>query len=186
MAGELNRARWWAQRLAERAGPVGIASGVLVILTLAAWAGPGREIPAQAQALTRDNEQLQRRPTLARTGSAPMTSERQLAAFEGGFADARELNKRYARLWELARRHGVALRQAEFKLTEAGQDEFVHYAIQLPVTADYASLRGFVVDALHELPGLALEEMSLRREDSRALQLEARLRFVLFVRRGGA
>jgi hypothetical protein len=62
----------------------------------------------------------------------------------------------------------------------------MHYAILLPVTADYASLRAFIVDALRELPGLALEEMSLRREDSKSLQLDARLRFVLFLRRGGA
>ena len=186
MADELNRARWWARRQAERAGPIGIAAGVLAVLTLAAWVGPGRAIPAETLALTRDNEALQRRPVAPRASDAALTSEGQLRAFENGFADARALNTRYARLWELARRRGVALRQAEFKLTETGQDEFAHYAIQLPVSADYASLRGFVVDALREMPGLALEEMSLRREDSRSLQLDARLRFVLFVRRGGA
>ncbi len=186
MAGELNRARWGAQRLAEQAGPVGIAAGLMVVLTLAAWIGPGRAIPAETQVLTLDNEALQRRPVDAHASSAAMKSERQLAAFESGLADARELNTRYARLWELARKHGVALRQAEFKLTEAGQDELVHYAIQLPVTADYMSLRGFIADALRDLPGLALEEMSLRREDSKSLQLDARLRFVLFLRRAGS
>ncbi len=54
------------------------------------------------------------------------------------------------------------------------------------MTADYASLRAFVVDALADLPGLALEEMNVRRGDSKSLQLEARLNFVLFVRRGEA
>ena len=185
MADELIRARWWARRLAERAGPAGVGAAVLAVLVLAAWAGPGRAIPAQTRALTLDLEALQRRPPAARASSATMGTERQLASFEAGFPDARALNASYARLWELARRHGVALRQAEFKLSEAGPDDFQRYGIQLPVTADYASLRGFVADALRELPSLSLEEMSLRREDSKSALLDARLRFVLFVRRGG-
>ena len=185
MADELIRARWWARRLAERAGPAGVGAGALAILVLAAWVGPGRSLPAQARALALDIEALQRRPVVARASSAPVGTERQLASFEAGFPDARALNASYARLWELARRHGVALRQAEFKLSEVGPDDLQRYGIQLPVTADYASLRGFVGDALRELPSLALEEMSLRREDSKSVMLDARLRFVLFVRRGG-
>jgi hypothetical protein len=186
MADELSRVRWWARRLAERAGPAGIAAGVLGLLVLGAWAGPGRTMPAQARALALDNEALLRRPAMARPIGAPLATERQLAAFEARFPDARALNTSYARLWALAQRHGVVLRQAEFKLGEAGSDEFLRYGIQLPVTADYAALRGFVVDALRELPSLALEEMSLRREDSKSARLDARLRFVLLVRRGGA
>lgn len=185
MASQLTVWRWRAQRLAERAGPAGVAAGVLSLAALAAWIGPGLAMSAEMQALARDNEALQHRPAASRAGGAPMTTEHQLAAFESGFPDAHALGASYARLWTLARKHGVALKQAEFKLTDSGQDEFQRYAILLPVTVDYASLRAFVVDALGELPGLALEEMSLRREDSKTLQLDARLRFVLFVRRSG-
>lgn len=185
MAGQLIRWRWWARRLVERAGPVGVAAGALAVATLVAWAVLAPAIASETRALALDNESLQRRPLAAtRAGSAPLTSEQQLVSFESGFPDQQALGASYARLWNVARRHGVALRQAEFKLGDVPQDEFQRYTMQLPVTADYASLRAFVVDALVELPSLALEEMSLRREDSKSLQIEARLSFVLFVRRG--
>ncbi len=185
MADRLIRGRWQARRLVERAGPAGVAAGVLAIATLLAWTVLGNTIAAETRAMAADNESLQRRPAAsARAGSAPLTSEQQLVAFEGGFPDQRALGTSYARLWDVARRHGVALKAAEFKLGDVPQDEFQRYTMQLPVTADYASLRAFIVDALAALPSLALEDMSLRREDSKSLQLEARLSFVLFVRRG--
>ncbi len=185
MGNALNRWRWAAQRASERAGPVMLVAGALGLLTLAAWIVPARAISAEMQALASDNEALQRRPLpAARATGTPLGSQGQLDAFVGGFPDQRALGASYARLWSLARRRGVALRQAEFKLTEASQDEFQRYTIRLPVTADYASLRAFVLDALGELPSLALEEMNLRREDSKSLQIEAHLNFVLLVRRG--
>ena len=185
MADQLIRWRWQAQRAIERAGPAGVAAGVLAIATLLAWAVLGNTMASETRALTSDNESLQRRPPAAwRASSAPLTSEQQLGAFESGFPDQRALGTSYARLWDVARRHGVALKAAEFKLGDVPQDGFQRYTMQLPVTADYASLRAFIVDALAELPSLALEDMSLRREDSKSLQLEARLSFVLFVRRG--
>jgi len=184
MADQLTRWRWWALRLAERAGPAGIAAGALVLATLLAWAVLARSVAVDARTLAVDNESLQRRPAAARAASAPLTTGQQLLVFEGAFPDQQALGTSYSRLWNVARRHGVALKAAEFKLSDVPQDEFQRYTIQLPVTADYAALRGFVVDALADLPSLALEEMSLRREDSKSLQLEARLSFVLFVRRG--
>ncbi len=185
MGRAMSRWQWWTRRTLERAGPVAIAAGVVGLLTLAAWIVPARSISAEARALALDNDAMQRRPVAAaRASSMPTDTQGQLDAFESGFPDQKALVASYARLWELARRHGVSLRQAEFKLTGVDQDEFQRYAIRLPVTADYASLRGFVLDALGEFPSLALEEMNLRREDSKSLQLDAHVNFVLFVRRG--
>ena len=185
MADRLNRWRWQAWRLLERGGPVGVAAVAVGAIALAAWAVAGVSLQARAGALASDNEALLRRASAgARAASAPLGTQQQLVAFEQAFPGSADLGASYSRLWNVARRHGVALRQAEFKLSEGGQDEFQRYTILLPVTADYASLRAFVADALADLPGLALEEMNVRRGDSKSLQLDARLNFVLFVRRG--
>lgn len=184
MANRLIVWRWRAQRLVERAGPAAVAAGILALVTLSAWVVLARATAAETRALALDNEALQRRPLVASTArSAPLTSEQQLIGFEGGFPGQRAMGASYARLWNVALRHGVALKQAEFKLNDVPQDEFLRYTMQLPVAADYASLRAFIVDALAELPSLALEDMSLQRTDSKSLQLQARLNFVLFVRR---
>lgn len=185
MAIELSAAAWRVRRLAERAGPAGVAAVALCVLAALAWLVPGQAISRAARRLAQDNERLQRHAAApARASSAPLSSERQLAAFEASFPDPQALGPSYARLWEVARRHGVALRQAEFRLSDASGDEFQRYAILLPVKADYPSLRAFVADALGALPSLALEEMSIKRGDAKSLQLEARLSFVLFVHRG--
>ncbi len=181
----MNRWHWMAQRALERVDPVVLAAGAVALFTLAAWTFPARAISGEMRALALDSETLRSRPPLvARASSMPMDSQGRLDAFESGFPDQKAIGASYARLWNVARRHGVVLRQAEFKLAEANQDEFRRYTIRVPVTADYAALRSFVLDALGELPSLALEEMNLRREDSKSLQLEASLDFVLFLRRG--
>lgn len=178
---------WRARRLAERAGPAGVGAAALCVLAALAWAGPGLAMSRESRALTRDNERLRRQAAApSRAASAPLSSERQLDAFEARFPDQQALGASYARLWDVARRHGVALKQAEFRLGDASGDEFQRYAILLPVKADYASLRAFLADALGALPSLALEDMSLKREDAKSLQLDVRLDFVLFVRRGNS
>ena len=183
----MNRWRWQAQRLMERGGPAGVVAAVVGVLTLAAWLAPGLSMSAEARALASDNDALQRRAaSTPRAASAPPNSQQQLVAFENGFPGPRQVGASYTRLWNLARHHGIALRQADFKLTDGAQDDLQRYTILVPVTADYASLRAFVIDALRDQPGLALEEMNVRRGDSKSLQVEARLNFVLFVRRGDA
>lgn len=185
MADELIRWRWSAQRLAERAGPAGVSAAMLTVVALLSWGVLGRVLANEAGTLAAENARLERRPAAeAHARGAPSTPEQRLRSFESSFPGQDALGISYARLWQVASRHGVALRQAEFKLGDVAQEEFQRYTMQLPVTADYASLRSFIVDALAELPSLALEDMSLRREDSKSLRLEARLSFVLFVRRG--
>ena len=73
--------------------------------------------------------------------------------------------------------------QAEFKLTSEKNQPLQRYAIALPVRADYRSLRHFVDEALHEQAGLAMDELSLRRADPRAIALDARISLMLFVRK---
>ncbi len=184
MAPALSRWRWRLLRAAEGLGLPGIVAGVALLAAAAAWLAlslPGAQRLAQLQV---DNARLARQATrVADRHDAPVSGAAQLAGFEAGLPSARALTQSYARLWATARRHGLQLRQADFKLADTASDALARYAIVLPLTADYVALRAFVADALRENPALALEEMSLRRADAQATQLEARLRFVLFVRR---
>jgi hypothetical protein len=185
MATALTYWRWRALRAGERIGLPGVAAGVLLLALAAGWlalALPGAHRLAQLDA---ENARLARQVATRTTPThgAPVSTADQLAGFESGFAPPQGLSQSYSRLWNLARQHGLQLRQADFKLADTAQDALSRYAIVLPLTAEYAPLRAFVADALRDNPALALEEMSVRRTDARSTQLEARLRFVLFVRR---
>lgn len=54
--------------------------------------------------------------------------------------------------------------------------------ITLPLKGSYGSLRGFVQDVFSEHAGLALEQFDMQRDSIASSQVEARLRFVLFLR----
>jgi len=185
MASALNHWQWRALRVAERIGLPGLAAAVLLPALAVAWLALSVPAAQRLEQLDADNARLARKAAAraTRTPGAPVSTADQLAGFENGFAPPQALSQSYARLWTLARRHGLQLRQADFKLADTGQDAVARYTIVVPLAAEYAPLRAFVADALRADPALALEEMNLRRTDARSTLLEARLRFVLFVRR---
>jgi hypothetical protein len=185
MADALSRGRWRLLRAAQGLGLPGVVAGGVLLAAALAWLAVSLPGAQQLERLEAGNARLAREVAAARDSGhrdAPLTSSVQLAGFEAGFPAASGLSRSYARLWELARRHGLRLRQADFQLADPAQDAIARYAIVLPLSAEYVPLRAFVAEALRDNPALALQEMSLRRADAQATQLEARLRFVLFVR----
>ena len=59
----------------------------------------------------------------------------------------------------------------------------VEVRIAVPVTGKYGDLRAFVAHATESLPTLALEGMSLNRESIAQSEIQAQMRFTLFVKR---
>lgn len=184
MAPALNYIRWRALRASEQVGLPAVAAALILSGLVVAWLALSLPTAHRLAALKGSNAELARLTTvkLADARPAPLSSADRLVAFENGFPAPQALSRSYSRLWNLARKDGLQLRQADFKLADSGQDVAARYAIVLPVSAEYATLRAFIGDALHDNPALALEEMSVRRTDTRSTQLDARLHFVLFVR----
>ena len=109
------------------------------------------------------------------------TPQQQLLAFRQRFPGEQGIAPTLASLQASAQRHGLQLNRAEFRFTREPDEPLARYAITLPVQADYRALRRFTREALRELPGLAMEEVNLRRSDPKSPLLDAQLRFVLFV-----
>ena len=82
----------------------------------------------------------------------------------------------------IAGAHGVRLATGEYRMVREGNDSFQRYQITLPVSASYPKLRAWLAQTMNEIPNLALDEWSLRREDVGGDQIEARMRFTLFMR----
>ncbi|WP_428423374.1 hypothetical protein [Methylibium sp.] len=176
---------WHAERIARHAGLPGWAAALLLLACLAGWLGA--ELPAaqRAQALNTEIEALELRLRDGGEGRAAAvdTPARQLERFRGGFGSAGDITASLAKLQSAAKRNALQLDQAGFKLAADAGEPLLRYSIELPVKADYRALRRFIRDALRDLPGMALEELSLRRGEAKSPVLEARLRFVLFVTR---
>lgn len=181
MAAALTRARWQlAQGLRGIGLPgwVGLAGGLACAITL--W-GVIEPLRAEARQLDADSQQLVQRAASQPAARTEPTPQQQLIAFEQRFADERSIAPTLARLQATAQRRGFRLEQAEFKLTSEPAEPLARYTIVLPIKADYRAVRRFSRDALRELPALALDEISLRRSDPASPQLDAQLRFVLFL-----
>jgi hypothetical protein len=152
---------------AGRAGPlVWLASGLwLAALALATWV-----LPSQYAARGRDQQallQAQSAHTLAAqqeatVGVEPMVSEREssqrnAAQFRAVLAQAPLPESAQQTLFALAKRWSLELPQGQYKQACDDSGAWCSYRMQLPVVGSYSAVRGFVQDALHTLPGLALD-----------------------------
>ena len=66
----------------------------------------------------------------------------------------------------------------------ADQNRLLEVRIAMPASGSYANIRAFIAHAMEKLPTLALNEISLKREAIAGGDLQAQLRFSLFVRGG--
>jgi hypothetical protein len=177
--------RWQAQRLLRAIGLPGWAALAMLALCAAGWLSLTAPLQAETQRLAMQALQLEQRGAEQRGAVlADVSPQQQMAQFLARFPEPRGITPALTRLHAAARRQGVQLDQAEFRFANEAGEPLLRYVIVLPVKSDYRALRSFVREAMRELPGLALEEVNLRRSDITSSALEAQLRFVLFVKRG--
>lgn len=113
----------------------------------------------------------------ADTGQA-LASFRELLTSEDQADEAMEIIQRDAQ------KHGLVLAGTEYKWQRQANAKLAEVHIAMPVKAGYAPLRAFVKDVLADVPGIALEQFDLQRENVGSSDVEARLRFSLFLKVG--
>lgn len=182
----MTRIRWHLVHLLRSLGWPGRVAALVLLGAAGAWfvaVAPLQGEIAKLEAATAADE----RRVLAAGSPAPRASTPadQLAAFESRFTREQDMSSALVVLGAVAKKRGLRLEQAEFKFVNESSEPVQRYSIALPVKADYRSLRGFIRDALRELPGMAMEELNLRRTDPKSTLLDAQVRFVLFVRKPG-
>lgn len=179
----MTRWRWELLHRLRLVGLPGWLAAALALVCALAWWTALSPLLEESDRLDTESAALERHARERGSNAAPVatTPQQQLAEFERRFTGEKTLAESLGRLQAVAQRQGVQLDQAEFKFSADAKDPLARYAIVLPIKADYRALRRFTRDAAHELPGLAMEDVSLRRSDSQSPLLDAQLRFVLFV-----
>ncbi|USX13794.1 hypothetical protein NHH88_29810 [Oxalobacteraceae bacterium OTU3CAMAD1] len=171
---------WEARRRMRLAGAgavVGIACALLALL--AQW--HATQLEQQLIALT---EQLN---TAARTAAIPpapvVTTASGVAAFFNHLPPHDAIPDQLKELVRVAQQSNIPLSKAEYKPEQDANAGFLRYRITLPVKADFANVQSFLITALQTLPTLTLESVAFKREQIEAGDVEARIQFVLLVRR---
>jgi len=165
------------QRLRAALGAAGLAGLTLLGGGLAFFALVLQPLEERAARLERRLEQLAPapRPGVLRAGAAPAA---QLAAFYAFLERGRDPPEWLARLHALARRSGLQLPAAEYRLHGTGTP-LERYEIALPVSGTYAELRAFLESALDEIPVLSLDGVSFTRERADQARVRTELRLTL-------
>ena len=102
------------------------------------------------------------------------------------FPSEDQLNAELGRLLEMASKEGLQIPTGDYRLVPGKDGLFDRYVLNLPVKGSYMTIRRYVATVRQAFPDLAVEDISLRRENIGSTEVEAQLRFILFGRRSGA
>ncbi len=170
-----------------------IAAGLLQTLHIAPLRDASRDLQQRAE-------------RLARTGPPPVLDvSPKVVNLSATLPTAEQMPQAIADLFNAARHAGLSLQQGSYRaevdkstssprptsnpksnLTPppspiAAPGSLFRYRISLPVQGEYPAIRSFVSEALEQQPSLALDGMRLQRDLIGNAQIEAELRFTLYL-----
>lgn len=169
----MNAARIAMARLYVRLGWPGCA-GLLCLLAAAllwAWAQQARRalVPISAPALVASAPDDSLAPARATLVTAPMLPRA---------VDAVQLLRM---LEGEAKAHGLAWPQAEYRITPLSNEALGTFEIRTTLRGPYPKLRQMMATLLNKHPALAMRELTLTRQNSDAVEVEAKIRWAFFL-----
>lgn len=102
------------------------------------------------------------------------------------FPTENQLNAELGRLIEMATEQGLQVPNGDYRLMPGKDGLFNRYVLNLPVKGNYRKIRHYVTVVRGEFPDLAVDDITLRRDNIGNTDVEAQLRFVLFGRRNAS
>lgn len=126
--------------------------------------------------------QARLRTAAARAPARDDSPAGQLRAFYAVFPLHTEDPEPLAHVFAAARDSGLELSRGEYAVVTDRQTGLVLYRITLPVRGAYTQIREFVAGSLKAVPALALDELAFERRNISETQVEARVRFTLYLR----
>jgi len=172
----MNRLLWRIRQWGRRLGTVGLLGSALLALALGLFFTQAR--PLQQKNL-QQQRQLEHLRTAAQTRTAVPAPARPdpLATLPPDSSTAAALGE----LEQLAHAHGFELARGQFSIAAVNSAQLARWQLVLPVKADYPALHAFIAAALERMPNLVLDEVKLKRDRIEDVDLQAELRFSLFV-----
>lgn len=155
---------------------------VLAIAAVAVW---------QSQALVQQSNELAVRPMPQKAAPAAASASataggdaQRLADFRRVLQPAKASTTQVRRLIELTQPE-LAWQRAQFHQIDDTVLGAVQLQIDVPVVGEYRQMRKAIDRALLDMPNLALDQVTFRRQQASESRLEARLRFSLWLRQDG-
>jgi hypothetical protein len=116
--------------------------------------------------------------------SAPVLANQNLAEFYKVLGERPYAEQQVRTLFALAGKSGLSLSQGEYQSAVDANAGVSTYQITLPVKGSYRAIWQFSLAALRAIPFASLDEISFKREAINDANVEARLRFTLYLGEG--
>ncbi len=170
------------QRTLRRAGPLGLAGGVLLAASLVAWFGVIEPESTHLNAALTESMQLQSRVRSALPTAREIreTPDEQLQRFYGFFPGTSTVPDWLAVIDHAAAKEHLVLQQGEYRIVRDRLGLLTRYQINLPLKGSYLQIAGFLQRVLKEIPIAAIESLSFERQQVGDQTLDAKLRLTLF------
>ena len=180
-AGASRRLTWTLQRTLLGLRWPGLLGLALLVLSAAAYVAAVIPQSGRAVALEREAGRLSSQLNARGGTDARPTPRNQLSSFFGFFPVVESLPALLGKVQRAAKDNGLDLEKGEYKVSHERDFPLSRYQITLPVKGTYPQVRAFVNDVLAGVPAAALEDLTLKRETAGDPQVEARVRFTVFL-----
>jgi hypothetical protein len=177
----VSRAAWTLKRALIKLRWPGLAGLGLVLFTAGLTVVGIQSAQDHLHALNDQVASLSSRLGQRGAANAPASRRSQLSNFYAFFPLTENVPELLGRVYRAANQNQLLLEKGEYKLSREPDFRLARYEITLPVSGDYARVRSFVNEVLQEVPSAALDELSLKRESIDRPELQARVRFTLFL-----
>jgi Tfp pilus assembly protein PilO len=170
------RLKYYARKL----GLVGWVGIVLLIFTMGYAVATLPTLHKKINGLEADVVSAAQAP-VEEAAEAPLTRSQRMQMFHDFFPKGNELGYWIGRINAAAGEEKLVLERGDYQISKTGEPP-MPLRITMPVRGTYGQVRRFINAALMEVPAMALEDISLVRQTARDAQMEAQLRFVIYVR----
>ncbi len=115
-------------------------------------------------------------------GEAALPLDQQLAGFYSGLPKASEIEQVAQGIFDKGKYFGFTLRQGSYRYVPEQGSRFGRYEITYLTQTEYYRVRLMLRELLQEMPALALEDISVQRQQAASPAAEVTLKVALYVR----
>jgi hypothetical protein len=175
--------RWKANRLLPLLGWSGIFAVGLLVMCLPFYFSTIRPMESNLEAMQLDLN-LSRDRTLSHDvmDHSLDTPSEQLVQFYNFFPLEKTSPHWLGLMVEIADKKGLALNRGEYAVIKDSVGQLRRFKITLPVQGSYPQIRQYLAALIEAVPSMSLENVQFERKDINDIDLQAKIKLVLYLR----
>lgn len=176
--GALNKLKWLVSRWAKTLGFFGLAGVSLIALAIMSYLA--LVLPSDVRIAHLAGE-LQSAKTVRSKVTVEDTAGQRVQKFYAFFPSKKSAPDLLERIYAAARDASIQLKQGKYTYTIGKTGKLGEYQVNFPVKGTYVQIRKFIAKVLNDVPSAALDDVSFKREAVTGTELDAKIRFTIFL-----